>query len=290
MTSSPEDTDKNAPITDIGFIARSAHRVNVLNELAEHARGRTELRDLTGASSPTIGRILGDFEDRSWTVRNGHRYELTPLGEFVAERFIDLLEAMEIERRLRDVWQWLPREMEGFSVELFTDVAVANPGPTYPYHPIERVTYLLKHTETIHGLGTTIYKSGNLDVFCRRVIDGMEMEYVYSPDVLRAIIAWNPELVAEVFACENCTVLLHDNLPDNDRCGLNIMDDCIGICGHDHETAQLEAVIDTRSPEAREWATAVYERYRSEARPFDPDTFTTADHDPRGTPLRVESR
>lgn len=277
-------------LEDIDFLARSQHRVGVLAALTEASYDRRDLQDTTGASASTISRVLGDLEARHWVTRNRHRYELTALGTFVAARFLDLHEAMDLERTLRDVWQWLPRDMDGFSVELFDDVVVSYPGPAYPYRPVERVTYLLEHTETIRGLGTTIYKSGNIEVFCRRVIDGMEMEYVYAPSVLRAIIAWNPDLVAEVFACENCTVLLHDDLPDGDRCGLNVMDDCIGLCGHDRETAQLEAVIDTQSPEAREWATAVYERYRSEARPFDPDAFETAEHDPRRTALRVEAR
>lgn len=48
-----------------------------------------------------------------------------PLGEFVATAFLDLREAMANERKLRDVWQWLPREMERFSVDLFADTVVS---------------------------------------------------------------------------------------------------------------------------------------------------------------------
>nr|WP_114578843.1 transcriptional regulator [Saliphagus sp. LR7] len=275
-------------LDDIEFLARSEHRVNALVALTEGSYDRRDLQNATGASVSTISRVLTDLEDRHWITRNPPRYELTPLGTFVTERFLDLHEAIGLERTLRDVWQWLPRDMDGFSVELFDDVVVSYPGPAYPYQPVERVTHLLEHTETIRGLGTTIYKSGNIEVFCRRVIEGMEMEYVYAPSVLRAIIVWNPDLVTDVFACENCTILLHDDLPDGDRCGLNVMDDYIGICGHERETAQLKAVIDTQSPEARAWATDVYERYRSEARPFDPNSFETGDQDSRRTALRVE--
>ena len=276
-------------LEDIDFLARSQHRIGVLAALAENSSDRRDLQDTTEASASTISRVLSDLEARHWVTRDPPRYELTPLGTFVATRFLNLHDAMGLERTLRDVWQWLPREMDGFSVELFDDVVVSYPGPAYPYQPVERVTHLLEHTETIRGFGTTIYKSGNIEVFCRRVIEGMEMEYVYAPSVLRAIIAWNPDLVAKVFACENCTILLHDDLPDGDRCGLNVMDDCIGLCGHDRETAQLKAVIDTKSSEARDWATNAYERYRSEARPFDPDAFETADHDPQRITLRVEA-
>ncbi|WP_137289173.1 helix-turn-helix transcriptional regulator [Natronorubrum halophilum] len=264
-------------IRDIEFLARSAHRVAVLETLAESPRDRRDLCAATDASNPTVGRIIRDFEDRGWIVRDDGRYELTLLGEFVTERFAELWSGMSTARTLRDVWQWLPHEMDGFTVDLFEDAEVAAPGPEYPYRPIKRVTQLLESTDAIRGFGTTLYKSGNLEVFCQRVIDGMNTEYIYSPRILRAIVAWNPSLTAEALARENCTILLHDALPDDDRCGLNIMDDCIGICGHDPESAQLEAVIDTPAAEARAWADEVYEKQRREARPFDPEEFFEAD-------------
>lgn len=280
----------DAAIRNIEFLARSDHRVRALEALAAARRDRRDLRRLTGASDPTVGRILSDFEKRAWISRDGPHYELTTLGAFVAELFFELCGGMETCETLRDVWEWLPREMEGFDVEYFEDAAVAYPGPNYPYEPVERVTHLLESTESIRGLGTTIYKSGNLDVFCRRVLDGMEMEYVYSPAILRAIVDWNPDLVGRAFECDHCTVYLCDELPDDSRCGLNIMDDCIGICGHDPETAQLEAVIDTASPEARQWAETVYEECLERARPFDPEELATAGEGAGDDPLRVESR
>lgn len=178
--------------------------------------------------------------------------------------------------------------MEGFADEYFEDTVVAYPCPNYPYTPVERVTHLLESTDSIRGLGTTIYKSGNLEVFCRRVIDGMEMEYIYSRPVLRAIVEWDPELTARAFECDNCTVLVHDALPDDSLCGLNVMDDCIGVCGHDPDTAQLEAVIDTASPEARAWAETVYERCREEARPFEVQELETTGSHSREEQFRVE--
>ncbi|MBV0903314.1 helix-turn-helix transcriptional regulator [Haloarcula salina] len=275
-------------IQDIDFLARSDHRVAVLEVLSNGQHDRRELRAATGASDPTIGRVIRDFEDRSWIGRDGPNYELTSLGTFVTERFLELREGMRTAETLREVWHWLPREMEGFTVEYFEDAVVAYPGPNYPYTPMERVTHLLESTDSIRGLGTTIYKSGNLDVFCRRVIEGMETEYLYSPPILQAIVEWNPDLTARAFECDNCTVFLHDDLPDDTRCGLNIMDDCIGICGHNPDTAQLEAVIDTSSPESRNWAENVYEQCRMEARPFDAQEIERAEIDSQRNTLRVE--
>lgn len=258
-------------IRDIEFLASSENRAGVLDALLEQPLSRDELQAATGASSPTMGRILGDFEDRNWLVRAGRRYDLTPLGAYVANRYADLREAMGTERMLRDVWQWLPREMDGFSVELFADAVVSYPGPGYPYQPVERVTHLVEETNTMQTFGTTEFKSTNLAVVCDAVLDGMEYECIYPTEVLEQVVTWNPERVAEAFARDNCTILLHESLPDDDRCGICLFDDRMGICCHDDETGLLEAVVDTDAPEAREWAESVYREHRAEARAITPD-------------------
>lgn len=253
-------------LDDIEFLARSGHRYAVLDALSECPCDRNRLRAMTGASSPTMGRILGDFENRRWIVRDGTKYQLTSIGEFVAIQFSNLCEAMETERKLRDVWRWLPREMEEFSVELFADAVVSYPGPGYPYEPVERVSQLIEETTAMRGFGTTVFKSINNETVCRSILDGMDYEYIYSTEVLEATIRWNPEAVAEAAACENCSILLHDTLPDENRCGLGIFDERIGICCHDAETGMLEAVVDTDNPDAREWAISVFERHHADAR------------------------
>ncbi|WP_255195934.1 helix-turn-helix transcriptional regulator [Halorarius litoreus] len=267
----------DSAIETIEFLARSAHRVGVLEELADGPRSRADLRAATGASSPTMGRVLSGFEAERWIVRDGSTYSLTPLGEFVATRFLELRDAMETERKLQAVWQWLPREMEGFSVDLFADAVVSHPGPGYPYEPVERLTQLIQRTSRLRGFDSIVFKSINNETVCRAVLDGMELEYVYSPAALEGTLAWNPERVLEAASQENCRVYVHDDLPDGNRCGLGIADDRVGICCHDVETGALTAVVDTAAPEARAWAIATFERIRQEATPVDPQAFDTLD-------------
>ena len=255
------------------FLALSPHRVGVLEALAEGTTDRRTLCEATGASSPTIGRVLADFEERKWLVRDGPTYTLTHLGEYVADQFLALRDAMEIEEKLRDVWLWLPRDMPGFSVDLFAGAVVSYPGPAYPYEPVERLGQLIASTSSLRGFDNIVFKSSNLETACGAVLEGMTFEYVFTPEALEGTFAWNPERIKEVAACENATVLVHDDLPDGDRCGLGIVDDRVGICCHDAETGALVAVIDTDAPEAREWAVSVFERVREEATPVDPAAF-----------------
>ena len=262
-----------AGIANIQFLATSTHRVGVLEALRGGPADRRELREATGASSPTVGRVLADFEERRWLVRDGPTYWLTPLGEYVADRFLALRDAMETEEKLRDVWQWLPVEMPGFSVDLFADAVVSYPGPGYPYQPVERLGQLIASTSSLRGFDSIVYKSSNLETVCGAVLEGMTFEYVFTPEALEGMFAWKPDRILEVTACENATVLVHDHLPDGDRCGLGIVDERAGICCHDVATGALVAVIDTDAPEARDWAVSVFEQIRAEANPVDTAAF-----------------
>ena len=265
----------DGPIEEIEFIASSTHRIGVLDLLAEGGCERADLQSETGAHASTIGRVLSDFEDRRWIERSGPTYELTPLGEFVVGRFGELRDAMETEGKLRDVWQWLPREMEGFSVDLFADAVVAYPPSGYPYEPIERVIQLVEKSDSIRGFGATVFKAAANEVFCREALNGMEVEVIYSPPVLAATVNWDSELFEKAAARDNCTVLVHEGLPDRRRCGIDVFDERAAICCHDAETRALRAWVDTDAPEAREWARTVFERYREEARPVDEEVLTT---------------
>jgi len=267
-----------AGIDNIQFLAASAHRVGVLEALRDGPTDRRELCAATGASSSTVGRVLAAFEERRWLVRDGPTYDLTTLGEYVADRFLTLRTAMEIEEKLRDVWQWLPVEMPGFSVDLFADAVVSYPGPGYPYEPVERLSHLIESTSSMRGFDNIVYKSSNLETACEAVLEGMTFEYVFTPEALEGTFAWNPNRIVEVAACENATILVHDHLPDGDRCGLGIVDDRAGICCHDAETGALVAIVDTDAPEAREWATSVFEAIRTEATPVDPTAFESRSH------------
>ena len=259
----------DSALDDIEFLVSSDHRVGVLDALTSGPCDRDDLRTATGASSPTMGRILSDFQDRHWIERDGKTYQLTDLGEFLADQFEEFSDAMAYQRRLREVWPWLPHDIDGFSIELFTDVVVSQPGPGYPYRPIERLTECLTTTRTMQGFGMALLKSGNLEPFFDQIRDGLECEYIYPPAVLEELFAWDEETVLEMATRPNYTVLLHDDLPLDERCGICLFDDRVSICCYDPETGALQSLVDTGSDGMRTWAVSYYEQLRTEARPLD---------------------
>ena len=257
------------PLDDVRFLASSDHRVGVLDTLADGPATREELCAETGASSPTMGRVLGDFADRNWTERDGHTYRLTGLGEFVASQLEAFLDAMTTEHRLRDVSPWLPHELDGFSVELLTDAVVSYPGPGYPYEPVERHVQLLEATDTIRGFGMVLLKARALEVYFDCVFDGLTVEMIYPPDVFETMVDWNPEVVTEAIQRDNYTVLLHDDLPHREWCGICLSDDRVSLCCYEPDTGMLRSLVDTDDPAAYSWGTSLVDEYRAEARPLD---------------------
>lgn len=254
-------------LDEIEFLVRSEHRVEALDALAERPRSRDDLRALTGASSSTIGRTLHEFEVRGWIRRDGRQHRATSDGLFVAGEVTTLLDRIETRQRLRDVARWLPAEKLGISMESFADAVVTVADDDDPYEPVRRYDELIADAGTMRAFGTATLKSANAGTLYRNVREGMTTEIIYPPPIVEAILEWSPTAAKKGLEGGNLTILMHDALP----CGLTLFDDRVALTGYDPDTGMLRAVVDTNSPEAREWAEALYESYRDEARPLGPD-------------------
>ncbi|OIB58225.1 helix-turn-helix transcriptional regulator [Natrialba sp. SSL1] len=260
----PHTTD--TALDDIEFLARSPHRVTVLESLAERPQSRAALRTETGASMSTVGRTLREFEARHWIVRDGDEYRATQLGSFVAAGLSDLLERIETERTLRDVWEWLPIEANEFPIEIGADAVVTVAETSDPYRPVNRFVELLRETETFRFLG---FDLGLLDPcreeFCQRILDGMETEIIDPPHVAAAVRRTHPDLSREALESGNLTVLLHREVPPY---GISLFEHRVGISGYNQDSGTVKVFVDTETPAARRWAEDTYEQFRREARPL----------------------
>lgn len=133
---------REEPLADVDFLARSEHRVSVLGRLAAGPRTRRDLHEETGISQPTLGRVLGDFEDRNWAEREGHEYALTPGGELVHEAFERLLGTVGVVQKLRAVVEYLPADEFDLDLRVFADATVTTPEPGNPLAHLNRLEEL----------------------------------------------------------------------------------------------------------------------------------------------------
>ncbi len=256
------------PIGDISYLARSEHRIPALVALTERPRSRSELCELTGVSSSTMRRTLDEFEARIWIRKDGYQYVATRLGEAIASGTEELLERVETERKLRDVWHWLPDEIGEFPVETWADLTVTVAEPDVPYRPVNRFESLLERTTTLRFLRPEVaLMEPCFDVLRDRVADGLDVTVIDRPNCHAYFLRTYPERGMALLERDNFTVLEHDKLPPY---GIGLLDDRAVVSCYEGESGAVRALIDTDVPAIREWARSVVERYTPDARPFEP--------------------
>ncbi|MWG35736.1 helix-turn-helix transcriptional regulator [Halomarina oriensis] len=144
-----------SPLDDVEFLARSGHRVEVLRTLASGPRTRPEVHRETGVSQPTLGRILGSFEERHWVERRGSEYTLTPSGTLVWEQFDDLLDTVETAQRLADVVEYLPTDELGFDVRELAEATITTPVPGDGLRHLRRLEEVVYTADVVRNVAPT---------------------------------------------------------------------------------------------------------------------------------------
>lgn len=130
------------PLDDVAFLARSSHRVEVLRTLSAGALTRPVLHEVTGVPQPTLGRVLGAFEDRHWVERRGREYALTSSGDLIVDGFADLLETVALGHHLGATVSRLPTDEMDFDLREFADATVVTPEAGDAFGPVDRLTEL----------------------------------------------------------------------------------------------------------------------------------------------------
>ncbi len=249
-------------LEEIEFLALSSNRVEVLRLLSQRPHTRSELADETGASQATLGRILTDFADRSWILREGSQYTASPTGKLVAAGFTDLLEIIETESRLRDLVAYLPTEELEFDLRRLADATITTPSRTRPNAPLKRLLELLEGASTVRTVShafneqtltvvdaqTSAGEQSFFGVFSRAAIDDLAEEAELRRHLKRVV------------ASEGATVGVVEEVP----LAVMTVDDIVYLLLRDDQGI-LRASIDTDDPAVRSWAEETIDTYRDHA-------------------------
>jgi len=253
-----------ATLEEIEFLALSPNRVEVLECLADGRQTRSDLAEVTGASQATLGRILGDFEDREWVTRADGAYVATATGRLVADGFRDLLDVMAAERELRDVVAYLPTDALDFDLRKLADANVVTPTETRPNAPIQRLLTLVREAESVtafsHALNDQI-----LGVVTDR-LDDQEFEAVLTRDAVDSLTEderLRTRLRTVLDSASAGVRVADEEIP----LAVTIADDVVNILVRD-DRGVVQASLDTADPAVREWAERRYEHYRVQSTPL----------------------
>ena len=257
-------------LAEIEFLALSENRVTVLAHLAQRRHTRTELAEKTGASQATLGRILGDFEERNWVTRRDGGYVATATGRLVADGFGDLLDVLGTERELREIVPYLPTEAMTFDLRKLADATVTTPTQTRPNAPVQRLQRLMRDADTViafshafndQSLATAADRTGEQEfhaVLSRRAVDALTAD-----DRLR-------ERLRSLLGAETVAIDVYDGeIP----LAVTIADDVVSLLVRD-DRGVLQAAVDTDDPTIREWAHEQYEQYAEQSTPLTPASLS----------------
>jgi len=253
-------------LDDIEFLARSANRVDVLRLVADRTYTRAELVDATGASQPTLGRILRDFEDRRWVTHHSKGYSATATGRLVAEGLGELYDSLETEHTLRELVEWLPTDELEFDLRRLQDATVTVPSQTHPGAPVSRVIDLIEAAERVTVLSHA-FNDRTLEAVAGWVEAGGQFEGVFSVDAITPV-ADDDALVRQLrrlAESERASLCLYGGTVP---LAVTLTDDVVSLLIRD-KAGRLQAALDTDDPVVHEWAETVYSEYRDESQPLD---------------------
>jgi predicted transcriptional regulator len=258
-------------LEEIEFLALSANRVEVLRLLAEGRHTRRDLAEVTGASQATLGRVLGDFEERSWVRKQDGGYVATATGRLVAAGFTDLVDILETEEQLRPIVDHLPTASLGFDVRHLADATVTTPSGTRPNAPVQRVVDLLGDADEVRAFSHAFNEQSLTAIQDRTSVGGQTFRGVFSRAAIEALAGDSAlrERLLELIDTEGAEIrLCEDEIP----LAVTVADDTVHLLVRD-DNGVLQASVDTDVAAVTEWADETFEGYWAAAEPLDRSDF-----------------
>lgn len=254
--------NQTLPLGDVsrGTMVELLRHSPALIALSRRPLRRRELEDRLGVSNSTGYRITRTLEEMALIENTDGRYEITRRGTAVLEAVSGFEANVRTAVRLGPVTEVLRETGPDVDLDAFADATVTDV-QSYTFSPQIRFLELLDETDAFLGIGTESIVPGFFVDVQERIIDGMELEVLWTPETAAKSLAKWPERMIDVCDRNNVSVYLHDDI----RFDLAVFDHRVGVGVPDTDTGVCRVFVDTESTAARTWAEEVYESYRAEA-------------------------
>lgn len=254
--------DQTLPLDDVseGTMVELLRYSPALLALTRRPLRRRELEDRLGVSDSTGYRITRTLEEMVLIEKTDGRYEITHRGAEVLEAVSEFEANVQTAVRLGPVTEVLRETGPDVDLDAFADATVTDV-ESYTFSPQIRFLELLDKTDAFLGIGTESIVPGFFVDIQERIIDGMELEVLWTPETTAKSLAKWPERMIEVCGRKNVSVYLHEDIGFD----LAIFDHRVGVGVPDTDTGVCRVFVDTESTAARAWAEEVYESTRADA-------------------------
>jgi len=258
-------------LDDIAFLANSENRVAVFERLVDGSRDRDELVDQIDASRVTIARILRELEAQQWITRSGQEYTVTPLGEWVHDEFMRLVDEMEAKHRLREAIQWLPADLLTFDVRCLKDAELILVDETDVTALTRQILEFHRSGDRIRGITRESAPAFIENQWELTVQGDTRVELVITPEIVETIREHQPTArrFREMLNEGDARYFVSEDIPIS----VGIVNGAVGINLTD-ERGTLKGGLKTDNGTVHRWAVNLFETCKEQARPVEPDTIT----------------
>jgi predicted transcriptional regulator len=261
------------PLDDAAYLTRSENRVTVMQLLREEPRDRDDLKRATGVSRVTIGRMVGELEDRGWVRREGHEYHLTHAGRLVVEDLSRFVRTTATARKLREIEPLLPVDAFDFDLRRFADAAVHRPTRSDPNAHMRRMAELFATADRARVLAPSV-SPVPVRAHRERVRESEEHDGTIVFTEAAAAVATGDESVRSWFRemadTDRVEFYRHDGSAPLD---VVVVDETVMLTVYHEDSAGFHSVVETTSDPVLAWALAEIDRYAAEAERMDPEQF-----------------
>lgn len=265
-------------LAEVEFLARSENRVALLRLLATGRYDRGELATEVDVSQATLGRILEDFEERSWIRHEGDGYVATATGRLVATGIGDLLDTLAAEQTLRGVVRYLPTHAMDFDLRRLADAAITTPSRSRPSAPLQTALDLADGATDLRAFSHT-FNEQSLATIHDRVTSGEQtFAGVFSRQAYTALAeddeVWQRTL-ALIDAPDAELRVREEGIP----LAVTLSDDRVNLLLRD-EQGLLQAALETTDEAVLAWAGETFDHYWRTATEVDRETAASFRTDP----------
>ncbi|WP_434522682.1 helix-turn-helix transcriptional regulator [Halorubrum sp. AS12] len=271
VTAAGDDAYRAGDAIDaVAFLARSKHRVRVLELLDDGPRTREEIAARTDATRVTLSRILGDLEDRGWIDHDhaNRSYALTRFGRLVFGDFSRLLGTVSVGRTHPDLVNRLPTEWFGFDPRCLTDAERVAAEAADPLAAARVVANAIREASSCRSLlGTFIALPMYSAEAAVRAGDALDGAVVFDSNVTATMLD-DPDLRSrwkqlEAAADGHFYYGTDGTVP----CSIDLIDGTAFLT-IDREDERGFDILRTDQPAVVEWAEETIARYRARATPL----------------------
>jgi len=234
-------------------------RVGLLEAIEAEPRTLRELEEVLQMSRSTIHRTTTSLIERGVLEKRGEAFALSGVGGVVVESIDELQDTVTGARHLEPFLNTVGLMDVDVPIHHFRDAAVITPFPHQAHVGVNRIIELIERSDSL-SMFSSIISPLYVNAAHREILEGMEITVVFDERTVETIASAHYEKALEAFETGRFDVYVTGDVPFE----LFLFDDRMGMAAHD-ENAHAQALVETTSTDAIDWATELYERFESKA-------------------------